>query len=443
MRSRVGLLAVLAVGSVLAASAAARAQQALPFIAGAPPSASPRPNDVYGVVRFSLEGLKTGKKTSNAFQVLLDGLGPLLNKTGEYILAIEVLSDTGDVLARRAIVQSRRERSGFLIFNQVSKESESTEWYGDLLRTVLVRPDTNNVRIKVRSYYSAQTKFDLATFNLILDFITKTQTLGAAPSLQALWKPIADQMEGLLSSYETAEVSTIASLSFAKFGETAYPRWGHFVTKYYKSEDRERVYEGRVKVELDTVAARVVKLSDGGTVEDPFYLDVLAAARIGDALIETVLANSKDGELKRFMAAMLTDKGYEGPQIGEKCNLVYRDLAAYFTTTDALATYWALMHNYDGKLRLNPNAADCLSPQFQRQFAKLGLPTSDLRFLAPVAVSQPKSVPRAPGTAGSPAPGPAAADKTVDLKRLAPVLGDGARTYTYEYVPLSDVKPLE
>ncbi len=439
MRSRLGTLTALAVVSLCTLIGAAHAQQALPFVPGSPPTAQPKPNDVYGVIRFSLEGLKTGKKTRDAFQVLLDGLGPLLNKTGEYILTLEALADNGDVLARRAIVQSRRERSGFLIFNRVSKESESTEWYGDLLRTVLVRPDTNTVRIKVKSYYSAQTKFDLATFNLILDFITKTQTLGAAPGLQALWKPISDQMEGLLSSYEASEISTIASLSFAKFGETAYPRAGHFVTKYYKAEDRERVYEGRVKVELDTVPARVVKLNGGGTVEDPFYPDILAAARIGDALIETVLSNSKDGELKRFMAAMLTDRGYDGPQIGEKCSLVYRDLATYFTTTDALATYWALLHTYDGKLRQDPAAPDCLTPQFQRQFAKLGLPVTDLRFLGPVVAAS-KSAPKSTKPAAKNAPAEA---KVVDLKKLAPVLGESARTYTYEYVPLGDVTPVE
>jgi hypothetical protein len=264
---------------IVACSAPSFAQERAVFVPGAPPNTVAKQNEVYGLVKFALESSRSAQPTKDPIRVLLESLSALLTKAGEYILTVEVLSDTDEVLARRAIVQTKREESGFLIFNRIKKQSETTEWYGTLLTTQPVDNKVNNVRLRVRSYYTSQTKFDLATFNLILDFLANTQGLGVTPALQAAWSHIADQMAKLLSSYEQNDVSDIATMSFVKLTEQPYPQSGSFTKKFLRTEDRERLYEAKVKVQLEPVKSRVVTLNSSGQVDDPFALQILAVAR--------------------------------------------------------------------------------------------------------------------------------------------------------------------
>jgi hypothetical protein len=351
------------------------------FTAGPPPTVSTPPNDVYGLVNFSLTADRRGVPIKDAVRALMESLAPLLSKQGDYILTVEVLSDANDVIARKAIIQATREEKGFLIFNRVLKQSSTTEWYGNILDTKPIAPANNNVRIKIRSYYSKQTKFDLDTFNLISDLVAKAGMLELAPDLQKAWQPVATQVQTLLSSYEQQDISDIASFSFVKFSGDAFPQSGTFTRKFERDETVGTVpYEANVKIQLEPIWARVVTLK-GGKVEEPFYLDVLAAARIGDVLIETVLGNSKDQNVKKLLASFQSDKGYEAVDIGDKCQAVYQELAQSFTRTDAIATYWALAHRYDRILSLNKDAKDCLDSQLRSRMTALGLPTNDLRFL--------------------------------------------------------------
>jgi hypothetical protein len=351
------------------------------FKEGPRPTLEAKPNDVYGLVNFSLTASRRGAPIRDAVKALIESLAPLLSKQGDYILTIEVLASTGDVVARRAIIQATREEKGFLIFNRVLKQTSTTEWYGNILNTSPIVPANNNVKIKIRSYYSKQAKFDLDTFNLLADLVAKTNILALAPDLQSAWQPIATQMQTLLNSYEQQDVSDIASFSFVKFNEEPFPQSGTFTRKFERNETGGTApYEASVAVKLEPVWARVVTLKDG-KVDEPLYRDVLAASRIGDVLIETVLANSKDANVKKLLVGFQSDRGYEGTDIGDKCDALYQELAQSFTRTDAIATYWALVHRYDRVLSLNKAAKDCVDSQLRTRMTGLGLPTDDLRFL--------------------------------------------------------------
>jgi hypothetical protein len=424
-----------AVTSALIPTAAA---QDLRFKQGALPTKEVAPNAVYGVVKFQLELVErnSGRPSSRSFyDVLLQGLEGILKKDGEYILSVEVLGKNDEVLARRAIVQVKRSRSGWWIFNRVVKDSETTEWYGDLVTSMLVRPDSNNVRIKVRSYFSETSKLDLQTFNLFVDILAKSKVLGAAnTAIDAVWKPLSGTIETLLSSYVQTDISDIAALSFTKFDGTPYPIEGNF----FRDVDVERdntvplKLQARVRVKTETREVRVVRALSGGKVAPlTTYADVLAAALVGDQPIDSILGASKKEAVKKFFTDLNSTGGYAAADIGEKCDGLQGEMANYFTVPDKVITYWALLHLYRRKISINKNAADCLDSGVKRQMLAFGLPLDDLPFAktTPVVASNDKSAPA--GAAEKP-------DRVIASQtQIDRVLGEKNSVRTFQVFPIT------
>lgn len=358
--------------------------QQMQFTAGSKPNEQIAPNAAYGSVRFTLELFVNNRpSTRSVFDALLNGLGGLMKEEGNYTLAVELLGPGDEVLSRRGIVSVEKRSSGWFIFNRIVKENETTEWYGELISNVLLRPDTNNIRVRVRSYFSKQSKLDLATFNLLFDVVAKSKLLGAAnTALDATWKPLATQIEGLISTYQQSDVSDIATLSFVRFNAEPNPTSGTFVRQYQASREDGTPEKIRVQVRVltDRTTARVATLTNGKVTGLTSYGDVLAAARIGDQPIDLILTTSKTESVKKLFSDLNSTAGYPGDDIGEKCDRAYDELARHFTVTDKVISYWALLHLYRRKIATNKNARDCLSVQVKKQMEGVGLPLSDLPF---------------------------------------------------------------
>ena len=388
--ARAAILGVAAAAPILVSAGAATAQQ-LTFKAGPVPKVDLAPNAAYGSVRFKLDLLRNNRpSTQSIFDALLTGLGGLMKEEGQYTLTVELLGAGDEVLARRAIMSAQRRSSGWFIFNRRTTESQAVEWYGDFPSSVLIRDDTNQVRVKVRSYYSQESKFDLETFNLLADFITKAKLLGAAnTALDATWKPLAQQIEGLLSSYKQSDVSDVATLSFADLGGSTNPASGTFLREYsvQPSGDGPAVkYAVRLMVETTTRAARVARVVNGKVAGGLSYGDVLAASRIGDQPIDLVLGTSKNDAVNKFFADLNSSAGYADADIGERCDRTLEELSRHFTVTDKVISYWALLHLYRRKLAANAGAKECLNTGVRQQMAGLGLPLDDLAFASGAAV---------------------------------------------------------
>jgi hypothetical protein len=392
---------------------------------GAVPTEPVKQSEVYGIVKFALDSKRGKQPTSDPLRVLLAAVSSLLTHTqGEYILTIEVLGNNDEVLARKAILQAKREESGWLIFNRVQKETGTSEWWGSALTTTPLDASTNDIRVKLQSYYTSETKLDLGTFNTILDFIAKTKSLGITPDLQSAWRPITDKMQELINSYEQDDLSDIVTLSFAKFNEKPYPQSCLFAKRFTRQEQAGKIpYEALVDVQLEPVKAKVVTLTTSGQVLDPVAEDIFNLAKgPGDVLIKTLLSNSSD-EVKGLLAGLKSDKGYEGVDIVDKCQAVYGQLASYLTLRDATAVYWAVLHHYDHKLALNKLAGGCVSIQQQEQMKKIGLRIDDLAVL------------KSPGSAIASAPLP---------PKPAGTLGGSPRhTFKSQFVPLAGIEPVK
>jgi hypothetical protein len=132
-------------------------------------------------------------------------------------------------------------------------------------------------------------------------------------------------------------------------------------------------------------------------------------------------------DVKKLVAGLESDKGYDAIDIGDKCQALYGELASLFTVSDAVSTYWALMHKYDRKLALNKTSGGCIDGQMLNQMKKLGLPTDDLDFLKP----------HAGAVAVSAVLGNALSTHKGGAEMVAARPRGGA---TYEYVPLAGIK---
>jgi hypothetical protein len=416
-------ISALAVGLTALSLEPSLASDLAHCVPGPVPSQAVKQSEVYGIVKFAFDSKRGTRPTSDPLRVLLAAVTSLLtHKEGEYILTIEVLGNNDEVLARRAILQAKREESGFLIFNRVQKESGTSEWWGNVLTTAPLDESTNNIRVKVRSYYTSETKLDLGTFNLLLDFIAKTKSLGVTPELQSAWQPITATMEALIHSYEQQDLSDVVTLSFAKFNQSPFPQSCSFVKNFTREEDSGKVpYQAAVNIRLEPVKARIVTLTASGEVLDPVAEDIFNLAKgPGDVLIKTLLSNSTD-EVKGLLAGLKSDKGYEGIDIIDRCQAVYGQLASYLTLRDATALNWAVLHHYDHKLILNKLAGGCLSVQEQEQMKKLGLRVDDLAIL------------KSPGIPVAAGPRPA--------KSLGTLGGSAKPTFDSQFVPLAGIVP--
>ena len=382
MRPKLTFAASLIAISLAYVGSAFGQDEKLSFTPGELPTKQVQPNSVYGSVRFNLEAMKGSKKINDSlFNVLMNGFKSILKEEGKYILAIEVMNASNDVLQRRAIVEAERKSEGWFIFSHVEKTSEQTEWYGDVISNLLIDPDRNDVRVRVKSFYSESSQLDLQTFNAIVDIISKSKVLGAvSPAAEGAWKSIAEPLEKIIKSYKQVEIADIATVSFAKFNQAPNPKGGVFFRKY-KIVDGEGVtqnYSVKLQVRTELNSSRVALIEDG-KVKDPFHANVLAAARVGDQTIISVLGNSKNDAVKKFMADLNSSNGYGGNDVGDRCEELFSNLSDYFTISDKVIVYWAILTLYDRKLKKNENAKDCLS-KYATQMQKLGLPTNEFAF---------------------------------------------------------------
>jgi len=437
---------------VVALTPSSVSAQQLSFTAGAPPTVQLAPNAAYGTVRFRLELLKKDKPTKESvFDVLLKSLQGIMKNEGQYTLTVELLSGAGDeVLARRAILSAQRTSSGWFIFNRKTSETQAIEWYGDFPISVLVSSQTNNIRVRVRSYYSEQSKFDMETFNLLMGFVANAKILGAAnTALDATWKPLAQSIEGLLSSYKQSDISDIATLSFARLDGNANPASGTFVRNYTTQPDGDEKptkYTVKLLVETRQGVARVASVTNGKIDGATSFADVLAAARIGDQPIDLVLSTSKNDPVQKFMADLKSTAGYKGEDIGERCDQTYGELARHFTVTDKVISYWALLHLYRRKLAANANARECLSSGVREQMEAIGLKLADLPFAKPATVAvagggrggQALEATRTSAPAAAAAP---AIDKVVPTNEVVEkLLGEKGTSRTFQVFPIDTAK---
>ena len=420
--------------------------QGLTFEGGAKPADKIDPNDAYGKVRFTLELFVNGKPSSRSvFDALLNGLGGLMKEEGTYLLTVEILSPTDEILARRALLSTERKKSGWLIFNRVVKENETTEWFGELLSNRLLRPDTNDIRVRVRSYYSKDARLDLSTFNLLADVVAKTKLLGAANTvLDTTWKPLAATIEGMIGSYQQSDVSGIATLSFARFNTEPNPASGIFVREYKRElEEGQKPEKVRVqvRVETDITKARVATLADGKVSALTSYGDVLAAARIADQPIDLLLSTSTNETVKSFMSDLNSTTGYAGPDIGERCDKLQDELSRSFSRTDKVVSYWALLNLYRRKLATNLNAKECMPAGVKAQMEALGLSLADLPFAGGTVLAEGAPPPGEPVVRKGPDGKPVKDDGTVLARRsiLEELLGQKNVTETYQFFPDSKI----
>lgn len=385
--------------SLCASQLPAMAQDILSFSPGKLPEQQIAPNAAYGTVWFKMELLKNNKPTSESlFRTLLDGLQGIMSRDGTYTITVELLGQNDEVLARRAIVTAERKSKGWFIFNRQKVEKQAVEWYGDFPVSVIVAPGNNNLRIKVRSYFSETAKFDMETFNLLAGFVAKAKLLGAANTLiDSTWKPIAQQIEGLLTSSQTVDISDVAALSFAKLGDQVFPASGKFERKFHLQATDDGAparYTIRLLVETRTNQGRVANYADGNIVGLVSWQDVLAAARVADQPIDLVLSNSKTESVKKFFADLNSSTGYKGDDIGERCDRTYDELSRHFTVTDKVVSYWALLHLYRRKLSANSFAKDCIGAGTKAQMAKIGLSLVELPFAREPAVASTSMQPK-------------------------------------------------
>lgn len=397
--STAALAALLAGAAAIASAPSALAQQRLTFTAGKPAALQIAPNTAYGTVRFRMELLRNNRPTNESlFRSLLDGLEGFMSRDGTYTIAVELLAPNDEVLARRAIVTAERKSRGWFIFNRQTVEKQAVEWYGDFPVSVLVAPGNNNLRVKVRSYYSETAKFDMDTFNLLAGFVAKAKLLGAANSaIDSAWKPIAQQIEGLLTSSQVTDISDIATLSFARLDRNVHPASGEFIRSYrvQPSDDGPPVrYTIRLLVETRTSEGRVGHFKDGKLVGLVSWQDVLAAARVADQPIDLLLSNSKTEAVKKFFADLNSTSGYKAEDVGERCDRTYDELSRHFTVTDKVVSYWALLHLYRRKLASNPLAKDCIGAGLRAQMLAIGLPLEDLPFARETTVAVAPEMPK-------------------------------------------------
>ncbi|MDX2307118.1 MAG: hypothetical protein NW216_02650 [Hyphomicrobium sp.] len=421
--------------------------QGLKFDPGAKPAVQTEANDAYGKLRFTLE-LFVDNKPSNrsVFDALLQGLGGLMKEQGTYLLTLEVLGPADEIIARRALVSVERRSSGWFIFNRVVKENETTEWYGDLITDRLLRPDTNDIRVRVRSYYSKDARLDLSTFNLLADIVAKTRLLGLAnTALDATWKPLASTIEGMIGSYQQSDVSSIATLSFTRFNTEPNPGSGLFIREYkIEREDGQRPEKVRVqvRVETGTSRARVATLIEGKVSPLTSHGDVLAATRIADQPIDLLLSTSTNEMVKTFMADLGSTAGYQGADVGERCDRLQDELSKSFTRTDKLLSYWAILSMYRRKLATNTHARDCLPETVKGQMTALGLSLADLPFARDTVVAEGPATPGEPDVRKGPEDGKADDGSGPVIARrsiVEDILGRPGATETFQYFPIEKV----
>ena len=374
-------------------SVQAAAQSSIPFKKGAPPTREANSGDTYGTLTFDLlfEQAAPKKSAANFFDTFARGISQLfLKKDGQYILTIEAINAKGESIGRRSLMEIKRESSGFWIFNRVSKETTQTEWYGKLLSGALITDQNNDLRISVKSYYSETVKFDWGSFGSILDLLNTINVISiTTPQVSENLKGLKTTLEKLISSYEVADITDIAPVSFVKLADSPpFPASGDFIVRYRTPADSATTRPGArtaaVRVKAIAADSRFSFFKNNKFEGNPFYETILAGAKIGALPVES-LFSSRTGSgadaLKKFLTDLSSDKGYVDADIGVRCRQLSSALGDYFSIPDRHAVYWALMNQYNYRLAKNQQSKECADPPRRALWTTYGLSSDNLDFI--------------------------------------------------------------
>jgi hypothetical protein len=219
------------------------------------------PGDVYGTAEFELttsDGRSAEEQLTDLARVLVTN--HFGNNEGSYLLTLELLRG-GKPVVQRPIVSVSYQNKRFLFINWSTKLQRGVTFKGKLLDTEAIRQTNNNIEVALRSYYKADSSFDLSIFDVV-DEITKSlnivEQLDAAGLSAGVIGTVRDLISKSLARSSESEDLFRHSMAFAHLGAVSdITRLLTVPIRYsYKENRRERQGQLDLKVRTWSVSSR-------------------------------------------------------------------------------------------------------------------------------------------------------------------------------------------
>jgi hypothetical protein len=345
------------------------------------------PGDVYGEATFVLRpttGDVDSALTGLVSALITDRFG---NIDGNYLLTLE-LKQGGQVIAQRPIINVTYANQTFLFINWSSKVSRGATFSGILAETDPVTQDNNDVEVVLRSYYRANSTFDLSLFDAIDDI---DRSMGLAAKLDAvgltsaLLSTVKSTLQKALQRADEVEDLFTYRMAFVHLGQVTDVARTLTVPIVYRYRVGSQLRSGQLELSVKTWSrSSLFSFADGR------YVNPTSSVIINNSGITTqgrtispmtFLKENGDDRVKSFISALLGAEGYKGGDIYERCSDLLSNYRRYLSNRDSLALLWATISEYRYSFRRSAGG-QCIEGR-KGEFEALGLPTAELAtFLA-------------------------------------------------------------
>jgi len=344
------------------------------------------PGDVYGVADFEVHA-PPGGSVSTALTGLMEGLiaKEYGNNQGSYLLTIE-LQRNGQTLVQKPLISITYSNKQFLFITTSSQSATSTIYNGTLLNTDSLDGSNNDVDVLLKSYYKANSNFDLSLFDTLNDvsasfgIASKLDAVGVTSSLLGSIQKVLQQ--SLQSSDETQQLFQYR-MSFAQVGQVDPSRIRLLVLPItYSYQSGSRWYTGQLNLQVRTwsVSSKFRFDPASGKFVSPSASVILNNATVSQTSptmsIVDYLQKSGDENVRSFLTTIEGNTAYSGDDIYSKCTELLGAFHKYLGNRDSLALLWATMNEYRVGFKKS-NGGACVTGR-QADFDNLGLPTAEL-----------------------------------------------------------------
>ena len=343
------------------------------------------PGDVYGTAEFELTSSDPGgaeaglTKIVNA--IIQNKIG---NNEGSYLLTIELVRN-GEAIVQRPIISVTYNNQRFLFINWSTKVSRGATFKGKLLDTEAVDQSNNDVEVVLRSYFRADSTFDLSIFDALdeinknFNVIAKFDAIGLSSSLLATIK--GELGKALERSTESEDLFRHA-MAFAQLGTVTnrtreltvpirYSYSDHGSTKTGALQLRVRTWSVSSQFVFDPVAAKFTAPLASTYINNTSI--IINGKRI--TVFDFLKENGEDN-VRSFIKALQSPEGYKQADIFSQCSALLTSYRKYLSNRDAMALMWATISEFRFDFKRS-NGVACIEGR-KAEFENLGLPTTEL-----------------------------------------------------------------
>ena len=296
--------------------------------------------------------------------IISSGLG---NNKGSYVLTLELLRDDKPI-AIQPLINVTYENERFLFVNWSTKTTKDVSLNGNIVLTGVIDETNNQVDVIIKSYFKANSTFDMSLFDQLNEINNSFGIVGAVdPSgiaLNALGK-LRTALTKVLQDLDHTQEHFRIGMGFTQLGaSTNNIRKLTVPIKFtYRRAGQKRNGSLLVNVKTWSISSKFDFDKDKRKFVAPNAFVYLNNVRVGSGAdsksVFDLLRQTGEDQVRSFLKNVFSPAGYQGNDVFSECTNLLANYRKFMSNRDLIALYWATLSEHRGSFKRS-HALDCI-----------------------------------------------------------------------------------